>query len=1647
MAYPPSLRTREVRVGPLLDSAGTPLNMRGAQITVEISFAFGPAGLFRKPISAPIVNGLGSIRLPITSQSGMTDGLGRIVKDFTYTWSFPQSGPTTDDVEDIVFSVPDGLTPLQLVPDVSRLRSAGTIDLTPESLQQARSAAADAATAARGAAASAAAALADAVRAGASTSEVARLAAVAAKAAADAEAAALGVRGRVGVTGDPLGRLRDGRATVIAAYAEGDLPTGGDGGVVAWEGGISGKPATFPPTIGSGPADAVAGNDSRLTDARPPTEHGHDASAITMDGNPIDEVIRGKADTSRVEDLGAQLDDFVTRADIDADLDLKANAANAHLTGQPTADFPGATPVPGAIATTDWVVSRFAPGPDGTVVEIPQASPTSYGTIRLAGTLPGNLAGPADFPYVVGFDDKADRSELDNLLTRDLLDEALTNYVELSIEPGTGKRFVPEELLQLVNYARLQDGKVPAANLDLSAYALAEALDEYQKKTQWGFAPLNEDNVIPAAYLSLAPGGSTNPLGDMGAVRPEDFTGTTEEKLEKAIAAAHTAGKSVYVAGTYTITRVVSGKNKNARIWGPGRFLVPPSREMGTALTFFHDTVDSFAVRMVTGTSFGWEGTGKPANSDSIYTTQIVPDSQASLQKVRSEERWRLENTWAGDKYIWSSEVKGTVLKGSHIPIHGVMFRTQLVVGKLFAEGDTVVQKSSSGVAGARGVLKGFQKTAQNSSKQTTYGQLLFENLTGTFNSTDALYVKDVKIGTLIADEPTGALGTILVHGMPLEDTFTSNPATPDAPTLVLRKLPDLVFSIKGPTFETSGVDPESNLNRRDRVKMLGIGNCYAPEVDVTFKHLWTTGVLLAGTPNFDVRARCLDFPSDARLMSETMKDSSGATVPNPDYDPELDIAALGYVVERYGASDNGRAQLFGGRGRHFYTNNPYQTSIHPLTLPAASRSDFAMAAIGTARDCVTKIFAFDCWANAFDLHEGSLRDVLQDSFIAGSMAGGMKDQGRKAVGTRSFCTIIKNNVLIGSQAGIVVASVHIPGSPVFNHIVVEDNTVIGFQDAGINAGNLPAESSNHKVSVLRNRLRDAGLPKSKPWDSVGVSGCAVDMDIFDNVFERFNRAPILFNMAAAAGVKPKVRIRRNDYEYERAVNSDSNKAGGCEFWSTDGYTFQISRDHVAPKGTGTNRQPQYMYQNISGSGRYNWEKDSYLLSDGEPVPTFYSKAGSPTHGSISRSSYPTSDGSTPDPDPDPAPTDPTDPTPTPTPVGDPSIADWTGSLWFADGDSSGIQSKRPEGISDTVSGIDYYPADIWVALIGTGWTGTGPSPAPYPKGIGRATVNRHIGKSTTQDLALRHITDAPFRNIVRKWKPGVYDNVSMLSGGNDFGHFHAAGVNGELCYKDGLSALAGIYRSRGFLYTTAGGETGTWTDAPVKYGSRTRSTTVKGSTTSITFPGSGGTLILLAPIDGRGSAYSVSVDGGTPITGTTVNHGHDTALMPESGARHTIVPVHLRDLGNRTHTLKLTHTGTSGQPLIVDAFLPWYEDEADMPFVIMVPPGKSTVTRPFFPVPQGYDNYDDPKPNDATAERFRGYMAEALAPFASWKGLVVVSGADIDAAMPAGDYSVRINDGLHPNKLGHKRIANAILKTLIKYRRIPKVGTRQPTL
>lgn len=87
------------------------------------------------------------------------------------------------------------------------------------------------------------------------------------------------------------------------------LPEGPEGpaGSNAWSE-ITGKPTTFPPTIGSGAGDAVAGDDPRLTDARTPTAHTHPAADIS-DSTIVGRSVLTAADAGAVRTaIGAAAD-------------------------------------------------------------------------------------------------------------------------------------------------------------------------------------------------------------------------------------------------------------------------------------------------------------------------------------------------------------------------------------------------------------------------------------------------------------------------------------------------------------------------------------------------------------------------------------------------------------------------------------------------------------------------------------------------------------------------------------------------------------------------------------------------------------------------------------------------------------------------------------------------------------------------------------------------------------------------------------------------------------------------------------------------------------------------------------------------------------------------------------------------------------------------------------------------------------------------------------------------------------------------------------------------------------------------------------------------------------------------------------------
>lgn len=92
----------------------------------------------------------------------------------------------------------------------------------------------------------------------------------------------------------------------------------GPSGSTAWAD-ITEKPATFPPTIGPGAADAVAGNDSRLADARTPIAHAHAIANVTN----LQATIDGKAATVHAHAVAD-----VTN--LQATLDAKASAVHVH---------------------------------------------------------------------------------------------------------------------------------------------------------------------------------------------------------------------------------------------------------------------------------------------------------------------------------------------------------------------------------------------------------------------------------------------------------------------------------------------------------------------------------------------------------------------------------------------------------------------------------------------------------------------------------------------------------------------------------------------------------------------------------------------------------------------------------------------------------------------------------------------------------------------------------------------------------------------------------------------------------------------------------------------------------------------------------------------------------------------------------------------------------------------------------------------------------------------------------------------------------------------------------------------------------------------------------------------------------------------
>ncbi|PPH51186.1 hypothetical protein, partial [Rathayibacter sp. AY1E1] len=306
-------------------------------------------------------------------------------------------------------------------------------------------------------------------------------------------------------------------------------------------------------------------------------------------------------------------------------------------------------------------------------------------------------------------------------------------------------------------------------------------------------------------------------------------------------------------------------------------------------------------------------------------------------------------------------------------------------------------------------------------------------------------------------------------------------------------------------------------------------------------------------------------------------------------------------------------------------------------------------------------------------------------------------------------------------------------------------------------------------------------------------------------------------------------------------------------------------------------------------------------------------------------------------------------------------------------------------------------------------------------KELGGKVLNRGNGGRIRGDVVLANLTPGSSAYV-----PGSTPLVTQSAGGNEFPRAWSTEV-GKRGFKNSTSALLGIYRHKSKVLPGTD-ETGSWGQAEYQYSKKTRKSTTPGSTQTIRFTGTGATLMMMGYTDAiaskafAGSKYTWSLDGGAPVSSSTKSQG----ICGADKAPVIVQPIHFRDLEDTEHTVVIKHTGSSGDPLIVDSLLVWQKRLQDMPFVLMMPPAKTTSTALLL--------YPTPRATNAMVEPFRQLQEDVFTEFGRDGTFGGIPGEVIDRWFPPNVYSLRGGDTLHPNREGQYRLGQATLEGLSAY-------------
>jgi hypothetical protein len=254
--------------------------------------------------------------------------------------------------------------------------------------------------------------------------------------------------------------------------------------------------------------------------------------------------------------------------------------------------------------------------------------------------------------------------------------------------------------------------------------------------------------------------------------------------------------------------------------------------------------------------------------------------------------------------------------------------------------------------------------------------------------------------------------------------------------------------------------------------------------------------------------------------------------------------------------------------------------------------------------------------------------------------------------------------------------------------------------------------------------------------------------------------------------------------------------------------------------------------------------------------------------------------------------------------------------------------------------------------------------------------------------------------------------------------------------FSNHLHALVSLFRSASRVENNAGSgvtRVGTWTSSAStsSSGGNISSTATSGDhvTYVITVPTGGAPVqwVTLALDDGalsqNGSTFSITVDGGTAITGTISNQSRKSGHTPNNGFGQ--MAVDLGTLAAGSHTIVVTNTGTTGEYLYDDCIM---ISTLTPPTVILMKAAQLTPTGYLNGYPTGSASY-------VTDKIYNALVDTEVAKYTDGSVISIDPNAYVHPIYGSWDNTSMIGDtdglSVHLNDKGNRFYADMIMASL----------------